>query len=147
MDNNKYTAVLNFINTCPLVGSDTYFNFADVTSNDGNTFLHTVPYSTPYKRYVDGDALWRMQFEVRQIKPLCRESNTIANAETLQAVTDFLNWVKQQGENKNYPDFGENCTIIDLRIPNNVTTPMMTGTDENGALFAFPFEILYFERM
>lgn len=144
---NKYAAVMDFINKCPLVGTDTYFNFTDATSDDGNTFLYAVPYSKPYKKYVDGDALWRMQFEIRQIKPLCRESNTIANTEALQVVTDFLNWVRQQGENKNYPDFGENCTILDLRITDDVITPMMTGMDENGALYAFPFEILYFERM
>ncbi len=143
---NKYEAVLSFINTCPLVGRDTYFNFIDETNNDGNTSLMTTPYSTPYRKYVDGEILWRMQFEVRQVKPLSSESNTVANAEQMGLVQQFLEWVRTQGNLKNYPDFGEKCNIIDLKISGDVCTPSMVGKSAEGALYAFPFEILYFER-
>ena len=142
---NKYNAVMAFINRCPLVGRDTYFNFIDETNNDGNTSLLTVPYSTPYKKYVDGDILWRMQFEIRQVKPLSSESNTEANAEQIQLVQEFLDWINAQGKKQNYPDFGERCNIISMST-NDVSTPSFAGADEKGALYAFPFEILYFER-
>lgn len=144
---NKYSAVLHLIDTCPLVGGDLYFNFSDETQSDGNTVLITTPYGQLVKRYVDGEKLMKLQFEIRQIKPLSKQSNTTANAEQLQFVQDFLDWINEQGEKKNFPDFGENCTVISMSTPEGVAMPSVAGADESGALYAFPFEITYVERM
>ena len=143
---NKYQAVMNFINTCPLVGHDLYFNFIDHTNPDGNTSLVTVPYGEPAKKYTDGSFLMRMQFEIRQIKPMSSYSNTTENTDQMQGVQDFLDWIKEQGKKKNFPDFGEDCEIQSLKIADGVNTPSIAGTGEGCALYAFPFEILYIER-
>lgn len=142
---NKYQAVMDFINSCPLVGYDLYFNFIDETNNDGNTTLATVPYGQVIRRYVDGDLLMKMQFEIRQVKPLATHSNTTANADQMQLVQDFLDWINEQGANGNYPDWGD-IEIIKMSTPDEVKTPSLLGISAEGALYAFPFEILYLER-
>ena len=142
---NKYEAVMEFINTCPLVGADLYFNFIDETGND-NTSLVTTPYSTPLTKYVDGDFLMRMQFEIRQSKPLSKESNTTANTEQIGLVQKFLDWINEQGRKRHFPDFGEKCEIQFLRTPDGVTTPSIAGESDGITLYAFPFEIIYLER-
>ncbi|MBO5060239.1 MAG: hypothetical protein J6C82_04930 [Clostridia bacterium] len=143
---NKYNAVLELVKQCPLVGTDVYFNFIDQTNNDGNTTLATVPYGQLVKKYVDGDKLLKMQFEIRQVKPLAQDSNTTANAEEMQKVKEFLDWINEQGRRCNFPDFGEKCEVQAMRTPEGTEFPSMVGVNEQGALYAFPFEILYIER-
>lgn len=141
---NRYKAVLEFIKTCPLVGQDMFFNFVDETNTDGNTTLATVPYGQLVKKYVDGTSLMRMQFEIRQIKPFNQDSNTSANAEEMHTVKEFLDWINEQGENGNYPNWS-NTEIIDMAVPEETSDPSIVGTSDRGALYAFPFEILYLE--
>ena len=143
---NEYEAVMEFINKCELVGKDTYFNFIDTTDTEANTALYTVPYGRTIKTYTDGTKVKLMQFEIRQSRPLEQYSNTNANAEQMQKVKDFLDWVNAQGKARNYPDFGNKKTILKLATPDGVDYPSIAQTTENGALYAFPFEITYMER-
>lgn len=143
---NEYEAVMNFINTCPLVGRDTYFNFIDTTDTEANTALYTVPYGRTLKTYTDGAKIKLMQFEIRQNRPLTQYSNTTANTEQMQTVKKFLEWVNAQGKSNNFPNFGNNKQILKMATPDGVNDPSIAQTTENGALYAFPFEITYMER-
>ena len=143
---DKFQAVLDFINACPLVGYDMYFNFIDETNSDGNTSLLTTGYGELVKTYTDGESLKKFQCEIRQVKPMSSYSNTSENAEQMARVQDFLNWINEQGENKNFPDFGTKCKIQRLKTPEGVEYPMLSGVFEGTALYSFPFEILYLER-
>ena len=140
---NYYNAVLDFIKTYPQAGNDFYFNFIDETHSDGNTSLLTVPYGQLVKKYVDGTRLMKKQFEIRQVKPLAQDANTSANAEEMQAVKDFVDWINAQGELKNYPVWDKE--IIDMSTSEGVEDPSIVGVSDNGALFAFPFDIYYME--
>lgn len=142
---NKFQSVLDFVQTCPLVGRDMYFNFVDET--DSNTSLLTEGYGSLVKTYVDGEALKKFQCVIRQSKPLSRYSNTGENAEQMHFVQEFMNWINRQGKQGNYPDFGAKCTVQDIRTPEGVEYPMLTGVYEGTALYSFPFEIVYTERM
>ena len=143
---NKYDAMLNFIKQYPLAGGNAYFNFIDQTNNDGNVSLMTVPYGQIVRRYVDGPKLMKMQFEIRQVKPLSKESNSTANTEEMQKVKDYLDWINLQGKTKNFPDFGDKCEIISMGTPDEVEYPTVAGVDDDSVLYAFPFEITYIER-
>lgn len=143
---NKYEEVFMFIQSCPLVGPDLYFNFINETDNESNTSLITVPYPTPARKYIDGNDLLRLQFEIRQTKPLSKESNTTANIEQIGYVQEFLDWINQQGKEENFPDFGEKCKVQFMGTPRGITTPSLAGVSDGIMLYAFPFEIHYFER-
>ena len=143
---NKYDAMLNFIKQYPLAGDNAYFNFIDQTNIDGNVSLGTVPYGQVVRRYVDGPMVMKMQFEIKQVKPLSQESNTSANAEEMQKVREFLEWINLQGALKNFPDFGEEIEILSLGTPEGVKDPRVAGYDDTSVLYSFPFEIIYIER-
>lgn len=143
---NKYQAVMDLISQCPLVGSDAYFNFIDEKNTDSNTSLLTDSHGAFVKRYVDGDELKKFQCVIRQNKPLSRYSNTSENIEQIQSVQEFLDWINEQGKIKNFPDFGDKCTVQGIGTPDGVDYPMVAGIYEGTALYSFPFEILYVER-
>lgn len=144
---NKFQSVLSFIEGCPLVGLDMYFNFVDETGNDSNTSLLTDGYGLLVKTYVDGEKLKKFQCVIRQNKPLSRYANTSENAEQMQLVQEFMDWINAQGRCGAFPDFGERCTVQSMGTPEGVEYPMLTGVYEGTALYSFPFEILYTERM
>ena len=143
---NKYQAIMDFINTCHLVGYDTYFNFIDETHTNNNTSLMTIGYGTLIKRYIDGGCLKKIQCEIRQVKPLSSYSNNSENIEQMQIVQEFLDWINEQGKKGNFPDFGESCIIHEMRTPDGVDYPSVLGIFEGSALYAIPFEITYTER-
>lgn len=143
---SKYQAIMDLITSCPLVGQDTYFNFVDENNIDNNTSLLTEGYGSLVKKYVDGDCLKKFQCVIRQNKPMSRYSNTSENIEQMQYVQEFLDWINEQGENENFPDFGEKCTVQRMGTPDGVVYPMETGIYEGTALYSFPFEILYLEK-
>ena len=144
---NKAQAVKEFVEQCPLVGYDMFFNFVDTTNENGNTSLLTVAYGSIVKKYVDGMALKRFECEIRQTKPLSRYPNTNENVEQLQVVQEFLDWINKQGKLKNFPNFGDGCEMKSMGTPEGVLYPMQTGITDGTALYAFPFEILYVERL
>ena len=144
---NKFQATMDFIGTCPFVGQDMYFNFVDETNANGNTSLLTDGYGHLVKKYVDGESLKKMQCVIRQVKPLSRYSNTSENTEQIQIVQELLDWINKQGRKMNFPDFGTKCKVQGIGTPDGVDYPMLAGVYEGTALYSFPFEILYTERM
>lgn len=145
---NKPQAVMDLISTCPMVGADAYFNFVDETTPESNTSLLTDGYGGEViKKYVDGDTMKKFQCVIRQVKPLSRQSNTTENIEEMQAVKKFLDWINEQGKKRNFPDFGEKCEVQKMSTPEGVDYPMLAGEYEGTALYSFPFEITYIERM
>lgn len=145
MTDNIFEAVYELIDTCPLVG-DMYFNFIDRENNNRNTSLLTVAYGQVVKKYVDGDRVLRTQFEIRQEKPLAVDSNTLQNVEQLTLVQQFMDWINEQGKNKNFPVWGNNITVQKMGTPDGVNVPGVVSTYENSVLYGFPFEIVYLER-
>lgn len=143
----KPQAIMDLISTCPLVGYDAYFNFVDETRNDSNTSLLTDGYGHLVKKYVDGDKLKKFQCVIRQVKPLSRYANTSENIEQMDYVQQFLDWINEQGRLNNFPDFGEKCEVQQMSTPDGVDYPMLAGVYEGTALYSFPFEVTYIERM
>lgn len=144
---DKFKAIIDFVRTCPLVGEKMYFNFVDETNADGNTSLLTDGYGQLVKKYVDGESLKKMQCVIRQVKTLSRHSNTSENVEQMQIVQQFLDWINDQGRKMNFPDFGAKCKVQGMGTPDGVDYPILAGVYEGTALYSFPFEILYTERM
>jgi len=143
----KPQAIMDLISTCPLVGYNAYFNFVNETNADSNTSLLTDGYGHLVKTYTDGDKLKKFQCVIRQVKPLSRYSNTTENIEQMQYVQEFLDWINEQGKLKNFPDFGEKCEVQRMGTPDGVDYPMLAGVYEGTALYSFPFEVTYIERM
>ena len=143
---SMHKAIYDFINTCPLVGQDMYFNIVSQDNPDNNTSLLIASYGELVQKYVDGSKIQKMQCEIRQVKPYSEYSNTTENVEQLDKVQEFLDWVNLQNKKHNYPDFGDSKAIQSVKTPDGVVNPIPAATYDGLTLFAFPFEIIYFER-
>lgn len=147
MTDNKYEAMQDFISRCHLAGQHTYLNYVTDENNDDNTSLLTSGHGKVVTQYVDGPCLINLAFEIRQIKPHSKDSNTYANSEATQEVQQFMDWINEQGRAKNFPDFGKDCIIQHMATPRTAKTPALLGLTEagDGAVYSFPVEILFLD--
>lgn len=145
---NKFEAMMDFVQASPYAGQDTYLNYLTDENNDDNTALLTSGHGKVVSSYTDGTSLINLAFEIRQIKPHSKESNVYANSDAMQEVQSFMDWINEQGKQKSFPDFGTKCRVQHMATPKTAKTPNMLGLTEaeDGAIYSFPIEILYLER-
>lgn len=148
----KTNAIIEFLMTCPNVtGSPFYFNFAEIA--DGNTQL-VKDADKVGKTYIDGSQLKYYTFTIVSYKavahnPLVDEPGFIdENISNLAKVQEVIDWVNQQDEDKNYPNFGENCVIDEMKCLTE--DPNLNGVDTKQnpplAKYAFTIKIQYLDN-
>jgi hypothetical protein len=136
VDKNK--AVINYLLQCEdIYNSPLYFNLIDAKDNTVQ-ILTTTEDKALSKPYIDGSVLKRYTFnlitfksisDMEIVKPVGTSIGTDEypneNVDELDNVQDLLNWILEQDDLQNYPDFGEQC-IID-KIDTTTDYPRFDG--------------------
>lgn len=120
MDKNQ--AVIAWLLQCEgIKDSPLYFNITK--AKNGAKGLITLSNDTSInKPYIDGSVLKRYQLTVQDFRSvsenaLVRLPDKIAlneNVNDFDDVQALLDWIKEQNENRSYPDFGGECLIEDV---------------------------------
>ena len=134
VDKNKQ--MVEFLKTCPYVQDNPlYFNF--LTAADKVNQLVTDPNdSVSDRKYVDGSILKHVQFTFVSYLTISDEeiivdpetgTATLANEniEDVALIQELIDWITEQNELENYPDFGEKCIIQEMST--NTTNPVFEG--------------------
>jgi len=118
MDKNK--AMIEFLLKCPTIQENPlFFNFAD--EEDGNN--HFITESDSKKRtYIDGSELKQYTFTIASYSYISHNavvtdetSLVLLSDENMENMTEvrekILDWINEQADEQEYPDFGEKCLI------------------------------------
>ena len=131
MDKNQ--AVTTFLKTYADINNNPlFFNFGDI---ENNAYQVNVSYNDTSlnKQYVDGSELRRYTIYIDSFKSVSTTpvvTGMLAeNIDDMQEVQKLLDWILIQADNKNYPDFGINCTIDSMTTKS--TEPELLGIDSN----------------
>lgn len=122
IDKNK--AVINYLLQCPdIYNSPLYFNLIDAKDNTIQ-ILTTTEDRALTKPFIDGSVQKRYTFnlitfksisDMELVKPMGTSIGTDdypnENVDELFAVQQLLDWVLEQQDLANYPDFGSDCII------------------------------------
>ena len=131
MDKNQ--AVLDFIGTYEGISTSPIFvNFMNAKDKDIQ-FLTSSNDTTLNRKFIDGSVMKQYTFSIvitRSITDIALiqalesgESNeNIADLAEIQA---FMDWINEQGDNENYPNFGSNCVIEEMQT--TAENPSMDG--------------------
>lgn len=117
VDKNK--AVLTFLANYPEIQSNPVFiNFINA-KNDTFQFLTSSNDKRLNKPFVDGSVLKRYTMNLVISKSItdmaiAKDILTNENLDDLADIQAMMDWVNEQGENHNYPDFGEMCVIEEM---------------------------------
>lgn len=146
---DKNQATLNFLATYQgMEDNPVFVNFINAKNNDVQ-YLTSSNDTALNKPFIDGSVLKRYTFsivitknitDIAVVKELSSgEDNT--NISDLAAIQAFMDWVNEQGDNENYPNFGEDCVIEEMHTTSE--NPSLDGinTEVTPALALYSVEI------
>lgn len=154
---DKNQAVINFLNTCPYIsGCAVFFNFAN--AKDTNKQIVSLAsdkiMETPY---IDGSVMKRYEFTVIDYKSASYNAlvsfgeldpGTNENVEDMLDVQSIIDWITEQADLRNYPNFGNNCEIDKMSVLSD--NPNIAGVDTSMSIplakYSFTIRIEYIDN-
>ena len=150
---DKNQAVVDYLIQCPqILNSPLYFNFINA-KDDSNQFLTVSSDRYSNTTFIDGSVekiytftiiTYKSAADIAVVKVEGVSNENILDMSDIQALID---WVKEQDDIHNYPNFGEDC-IIDSIKP-TTDNPNFDGIDEQIspplAVYSTSFEIRYID--
>jgi hypothetical protein len=131
MDKNQ--AVIDYLNDCPAIQNNSlFFNF--INAKDNNKQFVTVGNDKNVEQpYIDGSVLKRYTFTIIDYRSIAYQAIVKQpgyineNVEELLDVQSIIDWVTEQNDLRNYPDFGNDCIIESIQALTD--NPNLNGVD------------------
>lgn len=122
--------MIEFLMTCPTIQTNPlFFNFAE--GEDGHNHFITETDKATKKPYVDGSQLKEYTFTFASYKSVSYNAVVVGerdeNIEEMANVQSILDWIEEQNEAKNFPNFGENVIVEEMKPL--TTDPEFDGID------------------
>lgn len=137
---DKNTAIMNWLYGCNELQD--IFYLVGKAENGGTTI---VPNSSEEwtKQFSDGTGEKELTFTLVMYKPVSSEPNSNENARTQYDVEKAMEWIREQNEVENFPQFADNEAIFEIEVLEN--QPNMAGQDKDTAKFMFAVKINYYK--
>lgn len=130
---DKNQAVIDFLITCPAIRDNPLF-FNYITAKDNNKQIVTLGNDKGVQRtYIDGSVLKQYNFTLMNytavspnavVKVAGYPSENVEDEFDIQGIVD---WIEEQAEARNFPDFGPNCLIDEMYTTSS--NPVLNGID------------------
>lgn len=152
MDKNE--AIITYLLQCPAIqNSPLYFNF--INAKDDNKQIVTQANDKIIdKPFIDGSIQKRFTFTIMDYKSIAytavvKELNNLSatlvypneNLEDIIDVQGIIDWISEQEVLRNYPDFGEDCVIDDIKALSDNPNLNSVDTSTNPPLAKYSISI------
>jgi hypothetical protein len=150
MDKNK--SMIEFLQTCPIIlENPLFFNFGSVEDNAHLANTRSDDKSL-HKPFIDGSVARRYTFSLDSFKSVAHnpvvQGFSDENLTDLDEVQKVLDWINEQDELQNYPDFGSDCPIE--KMETLTTKPDIVGVDTSSnppmAVYRISIQIDYIDN-
>lgn len=131
MDKNQL--MVEFLQTCPTIKDNPlFFNFGNVEDNAHQLTINSDDVALQ-KPYIDGSILKRYTCSIDSFKSVAcipiLVGGTDENIEDFAEVQGLLDWINEQGESFNFPNFGENISIEEMKTLS--AKPQLIGVESS----------------
>lgn len=133
MSVDKNQAVIDFLLDCPTINANPLF-FNYVNAEDENKQIVTQSNDTILnEKYIDGSVKRQFMFSIIDYRSVTQQpipkipGYTSENVEEMFDVQGIMDWVTEQADLRNYPDFGTDCEIDDMYTTSE--NPNLDGVD------------------
>ena len=130
---DKNQAVIDFLLDCPVIAyNPLFFNFLQAQDNNKQIIVLTSDTSLN-KKFIDGSVMKRYLFTIIDFRsvayqPLPKvEGYSSENVEEFLDVQGIIDWINEQADAGNYPDFGSDYIIDSMQPTSN--NPSLNGVD------------------
>lgn len=132
VDKNK--AIINFLLECPAIqNSPLYFQFINA-KNDNKQIVTVGNDRLLHRPFIDGSVEKQYTFTIIDFKsisynaiPKGLSEGTNENVEEMFEVQAIIDWIDEQAELRNYPNFGDGIVIDNIRALSD--NPNLNGID------------------
>lgn len=126
-----------------LAGNLLNFNFSP--ESEDSISLITNYSDKVRKKYITGDVEKEYGFTVIIVKSYSSGYDDL-NLEAMNFAQSFMDWMDEQDRNKDYPDFGGNCTVEKMECLQNM--PNLSGVNQDGTMARYMIQarVIYKER-
>jgi hypothetical protein len=131
MDKNQL--MVEFLQTCPTIKENPlFFNFGKVEDNAHQVTIQSDDIALQ-KPYIDGSVRKRYTCSIDSFKSVACipviAGNTDENIEDFAEVQSLLDWINEQGENFNFPDFGDAIEVDEMKTLS--AKPILLGVESS----------------
>ena len=130
---DKNQAVINFLIQCPQIRSNPlFFNFAEA-QNDNKQIVTMANDKIVNKGFIDGSVLKRFTFTLIDYRSVSYQSIVKLsgyqneNVSELMDIQYIMDWINEQADLHNFPDFGSDCVIESMKTATD--EPNLNGVD------------------
>lgn len=132
MDKNQ--AIIDYLRGCStLTNNPLFFNFANVEDEHTQILIKSSSKNLN-RQYIDGSVQKQFTFTIFNFKSISYNPLVTVpgisneNIEELSDIQDIIDWISEQNDLRNFPDFGEDC-IVDS-ISTTTENPELQGVDK-----------------
>ena len=131
MDKNQL--MVEFLQTCPTIKNNPlFFNFGNVEDNAHQLTINSDDVALQ-RPYIDGSVLKRYTCSIDSFKSVACipiiQGGTDENVEDFAEVQSLLDWINKQGEDFNFPDFGEHIEVEEMKTLS--AKPVLLGVESS----------------
>lgn len=136
---DKNQAVIDYLIQCPQIYNNPLF-FNAINAQDNNKQVVTLANERNVTRpYIDGSVLKRYTFTIIDFKsvsyqPVVKVEGDEYKNENVSDMLDtqgIIDWIDEQSVNHNYPNFGDDCMIEDIKALTD--NPNLNGIDTSSS--------------
>ena len=131
---DKNQAVIDYLNTCPSIAENPlFFNFANAKDENKQISVKSSD-KNKNRQYIDGSVEKQFAFTIYDFKSISYNAIVTIpgfsneNVDELKTIQGIIDWVTEQNEIQNFPNFGDMC-IIDS-IYTTTENPDLVGVDK-----------------
>ena len=135
MDKNK--AIIKYLMQCPTIKNNpVFFNFGEVEDNS-KQIVTTSTDKNIERPYIDGSVLKRYTFTIIDYRSVIYQALVTIegydneNVEDMMDVQSIIDWIDEQNDNYNFPDFGNDCVVEEITAPTDI--PNLNGVDKDSS--------------
>lgn len=152
MDKNQ--AVLEYLQQCPAIAnSSIFFNFVNAKDDD-KQYVTVASDRILNRPFVDGSVQKLFTFTIIDYRSVSYQElvktsiSTNENVEEFFDIQGLVDWIADQNEVRNYPDFGTDCTIDSMWTTTDKAN--LNGVDTNSkpalAKYSISIQIQYIDE-
>lgn len=152
MDKNK--AIIKYLMQCPTIKNNPlFFNFGEVEDNS-KQIVTTSTDKNIERPYIDGSVLKRYTFTIIDYRSVIYQALVTIegydneNVEDMMDVQSIIDWIDEQNDNYNFPDFGNDCVVEEITALTDI--PNLNGVDKdtspNLAKYSIAIRVQYLDN-
>ena len=134
---SRHKALFQFMKQYPDIGNLFSFNFHEIELN--SSVFRVIDEET-VKKDIFGDETVLYKFSIAENKGYTTDPFSMENIDNLKDVDSFIEWIKAQDRQQNFPNLGEGYNVESI---NAVRTPSgIASVYPNGQIAQYAFTVI-----